>query len=277
MFEALHNDIFCGCDILEFKKWSGNIGKDELAEHVTCGGPVSQAGRYLPDITSEELEKECELEKEAAAKPVIEVPELSKVPEVAEETGTSDETIDKESNETDDKNDQNGSSSSDSTLVIDVDAHQSGFNPSNENKLIELIGKQDRSDIAICLPKGKTNCNCIDYIFQINCAHKDLEYVPTGFSKGIRLFDLRKNYIEELNPFAFDDMMNLRSIHLQNNLLRMIKEKDFKDPVNLVYLYLNFNQIDYIHANAFMNLGKLAYLHLDHNQLSTGDFLGQNF
>ena len=261
-FEALNNKMFCGCKMRKFKEWLGDEGNNgALGDYVICEEPENVQGRYLSDVSMDELVENCKV-----AEPDGEIDSGLKKIEINTSKQKEVQEVEKPRNSKNTTETQGNTEISTNDIKIE-EAEQLLTPPIN--KIIELSGEQKRSDIEICLPDGLTACNCINYIFQINCANKNLEYVPTGFSKGIKLFDLRKNYIEDINKFAFKEMENLRSIHLQYNLIRMIKEDDFVDLHNLVYLYLNFNQIEYIHASAFRDLKNLAYLHLDHNQLTT--------
>lgn len=171
LLDAIDNPIICDCNIAPFVLWVSDMKRPGLADNVQCSEPKYHKDKILSELSIEKIQQECT--KTEAAMTTTPAPVL-------------DEDLH-----------AGGISTTNVELIVDLSggSNKTNTKPVSASKIIEITDpKHGRSNTEICLKEGKTRCTCLDFIFQINCAHKDLEKIPTAFSKTIRLFDLRNNY-----------------------------------------------------------------------------------
>ncbi|XP_063281874.1 SLIT and NTRK-like protein 6 [Pelobates fuscus] len=94
----------------------------------------------------------------------------------------------------------------------------------------------------------------------------------SSFSNIISLH-LGFNYIDDIEPGAFNDLRILKKLHINHNSLEILKEDTFMGLENLEFLQADNNFITTIEVNTFSKLNRLKVLILNDNAI---DFLPAN-
>lgn len=86
---------------------------------------------------------------------------------------------------------------------------------------------------------------------------------------GSELWVLGCSYcgIADIEPDAFESLVNLQQLSLDNNYLTTVKESWFRGLEYMTYLDLNYNRIESIEDGVFKNLPSLVDLRLNGNRL----------
>lgn len=85
----------------------------------------------------------------------------------------------------------------------------------------------------------------------------------------LRLLDLSRNMIGELNERSFGDhMKNLHTLSLYDNKIQSLLVGTFEKMKNLRKLNIAANRLTSLDGNIFRNLHKLEYLSLENNQIT---------
>lgn len=99
---------------------------------------------------------------------------------------------------------------------------------------------------------------------------------PYGFKTltQLRSLEISNCGIRFIHENAFDGLKNLNNLLLTNNYIQSVPRNL---PKSLLYLYMTGNQVDVLKTNSFSNLGSLRRLYLGHNKILTlfqGAFVG---
>jgi hypothetical protein len=78
--------------------------------------------------------------------------------------------------------------------------------------------------------------------------------------KGIEYLDLLANYVETIEPSAFQYLVKLKWLNLNKNEIQTLTTKLFKNNPDLTFINLKNNQISSVHPNFFDGLSKLNYI-----------------
>ncbi|CAF3718479.1 unnamed protein product [Rotaria socialis] len=78
---------------------------------------------------------------------------------------------------------------------------------------------------------------------------------------------LRNNHIKYLHPYAFKDLLLLKTLSLAKNSIQDLSSMHFKELNQLYELDLGYNQINELNNYTFQHLYNLRILYLNHNPL----------
>lgn len=102
--------------------------------------------------------------------------------------------------------------------------------------------------------------------------------LPYTFSKfsSLRVLDLSKNFIEQLEANTFDGLNNLLALYLNRNKLTTIDPHVFSQLSSISILEISSNLISKLYQNTFTNLTELVEVDLNDNKIAEIE-LGENF
>ncbi|XP_030840833.1 LOW QUALITY PROTEIN: toll-like receptor 3 [Strongylocentrotus purpuratus] len=110
------------------------------------------------------------------------------------------------------------------------------------------------------LPK---ECNIVNDTF-VDCRHKDLRTIPTGFPATVETLLLSYNSIRVITNESFHGLVNLVTLELHHNSISKLRSVFFKDQEKLRYLSLHHNQIGKLPNDVFEHVQDLEVLDLSY-------------
>ncbi|XP_030839961.1 toll-like receptor 3 [Strongylocentrotus purpuratus] len=110
------------------------------------------------------------------------------------------------------------------------------------------------------LPK---ECNIVNDTF-VDCRHKDLRTIPTGFPATVETLLLSYNSIRVITNESFHGLVNLVTLELHHNSISKLRSVFFKDQEKLRYLSLHHNQIGKLPNDVFEHVQGLEVLDLSY-------------
>ncbi|XP_042337500.1 toll-like receptor 13, partial [Plectropomus leopardus] len=111
------------------------------------------------------------------------------------------------------------------------------------------------------------NCTADDNRTWVECADRDLAFIPDDIPKTAVTLDLRFNHISKINRTDFSRLSKLRYLQIGNNLISHVDNGAFAD-VELVNLDMGSNNLSNVTDNMFQGLTELIYLSLEKNQIT---------
>nr|XP_054762538.1 toll-like receptor 3 isoform X1 [Lytechinus pictus] len=99
----------------------------------------------------------------------------------------------------------------------------------------------------------------------IDCRHRDLRTIPSGFPETVETLLLSYNSIHVITNESFHGLVNLVTLELHHNSISKLRSDFFEDQTKLRYLSLSHNQIgDKLPDDAFKHLRALEVLDLSY-------------
>jgi Leucine-rich repeat (LRR) protein len=92
--------------------------------------------------------------------------------------------------------------------------------------------------------------------------------------KGIEYVDLQANYVETIEPSAFQYLIKLKWLNLNKNGIQALTTRLFKNNPDLTVINLRNNQISSTHLNFFGGLSKLNFISFGKNNFCVKDDVG---
>ena len=144
---------------------------------------------------------------------------------------------------------------------------------------------------------GTHSCTCNKAMTVVDCSKGQLTHIPNipdsavslnldnnnltsiqsrAFSKltKLQVLNLNHNFIEKVEPFAFEGLDSIIKIGMRKNQIRVLADKSFANVPSLTNLSLAYNKIENISTDVFDGTSGIIELVLDGNKFLTVPFVG---
>jgi Leucine-rich repeat (LRR) protein len=134
------------------------------------------------------------------------------------------------------------------TLQTDVSFDISSFQitPSFYDTIYTNNLNENHCDwLPMCICRDESDYTNGTYRLMVNCTQSGLYEIPDGIPNSTTVLTLDGNYIQDIKPGAFKNLVNLKYLDLSDNFIREIHEEAFRELKNLLTLELSGNNIRY--------------------------------
>ena len=136
------------------------------------------------------------------------------------------------------------------------------------------------------------SCTCYKAMTVVDCSKRQLTHIPNipdsavslnldknnltsiqsrAFSNltKLKVLKLNHNFIEKVEPFAFEGLDNIIKIEMRKNQIKVLANQSFANIPSLTNLSLAYNKIEYISTDVFDGTSGIIKLVLDGNKFVT--------
>ncbi|GAB6029294.1 hypothetical protein CHUAL_005059 [Chamberlinius hualienensis] len=104
---------------------------------------------------------------------------------------------------------------------------------------------------------------------QVICNYGGLTEVPENLPSTTRHLSLNENHIGELRADAFQELIEIQSIHLDNNNITTIAPYSFRGVKDADEITLQNNPLDHLPSYSFSDMDNVGRVYLSYNRISS--------